>query len=57
MNGKIGCTNEKISKMHFEKHIYVLEAPKAAKKPNLGQNGGQIYKIVNFEANLPFETL
>ena len=30
---------------------------KVQKGPNFGQTGGQNYKMLNFEANLPFGTL
>ena len=54
INGLISrCGNTAIQILYFAMLRLVVEALKPAKK----QNKGQIYKIVNFEANFPFGAL
>ena len=48
---------QKIPKMYFLRHRWVVGALKSAKRAKFGQNEGQKYKIVNFETNFPFGTL
>ena len=43
--------------MYFATHEYVVGALKAVKGPQCGKNGGQKYKILNFEVNFLFRTL
>ena len=54
MDTNNGPPNKKIPEMHFERHKQVAEALEVAKKANFGQDGGQKYKIVDFEVNLIF---
>ena len=54
---KNGFANKTIQRMYFAINMKVIGALRAAKEPKLVQNEGQIYKIVDFEANFPFETL
>ena len=49
-----GRTNKTFPEVDFERHKKVAEALEVAKKANFGQDGGQKYKIVDFEVNLIF---
>ena len=44
-----GHTNKTFPEVDFERHKKVAEDLEVAKKANFGQDGGQKYKIVNFE--------
>ena len=57
MDCKSGFSNKTILSMYFVRRRLAVGALKLAKRAKIGQNEGQKYKIVNFEANFPFETL
>ena len=57
MDYKTGFENKTISIMYFVRHMLGVGVLKLAKRAKIGQNEGQKFKIVNFEANFLFGTL
>ena len=57
MDCKSGFANKTIPSMYLVRHRLAIGAVKLAKSGKIGQNEGQKYKIVNFEANFTFKTL
>ena len=57
MDRKNGFTNKTIPNAQCARHRQVVEALEVEKGQNFGQNGGKKYKIVNFKANFPIQTL